>query len=566
MPRLIALDVGSHAIKVSSYRISGRQVALEERHHQPVPQDGAPPALENRLAAVEAMLDDVPSLRPSGSDVLVMAYPSSLAAFHRVGMPFTDAAQIERTLPFAVENEVPFDLDDMVLGWRISEQVGQTQVMAVLTRHDQLSQWLAALAEKGVDPAAVHVDTDLYGPWGAIEPRWLGDGDDARAVSPLVAVLDVGHAHTTVSVVRNGVVQMARSINVAGWSFTRAIQEALQCSWHEAEQYKHGSLSVEAAPDEDTVDLQPDEEVTDPGKRRHSGYALLPPAARERLDGAIGLLLAELRSTLIQAEDTLGGEVAEVRITGGSARIDELWDYLAQDLGVAIRRATDPAGDPSPGPFALSTALARASVPGNAANPVDLRVGDLAFRGGTNLVRSALAYGLSGAVFFSFAATLMFVYQYWTLASEQSAAEAAVQEIVARALPDVPESTYDTLDKAKAAMAGFTEDATQRAAVLGEGDGIPPTIDALHHLTKAFPPHPDVTVEVSDLTIIPGTSITFNAETADYASSAKIEDTLRADARFSQATKGQETKMSDGRIKFPITIPLGDGETSSEEG
>ncbi|MBX2796249.1 MAG: pilus assembly protein PilM [Myxococcales bacterium] len=627
MPRLIALDIGSHAVKATTYRMNGRQFSVEQQFHQPVPQDGSKPGMDLRMVALATLLEDVPDLVPGASDSVVMAYPSSLASFHRVDMPFTDRAQIEGTLPFTVENEVPFDLEDMVLGWRVASVGDGSQVVAVLARHEQVSDWLNALSDKGVDPAAVYVDADVYGPWGLLESGWVGDDDeehdddDEEASTPqrsssLVAVVDVGHLHTTVTVVRDGVAEICRSINTGGWAFTRAIQEALDCTWEQAEQFKHGALAVDAAPptpqapppapeDEPTVTVEEEfflleeeeEEVTDPGGPESSttashfeslgsshpaagapvhapslafggdgsGYDELPPEARERVDLALKGLLAELRSTLISSEDILSAEVTEVRVTGGSSRMEALRLRMAEDLGVPVRLATDPSMDGAAGPFSLTSALAAASVPG-APDVVDLRVGDLQYRGGTNLIRASLTYGVAGAVFFTFAATLMFGWQFWTLSGEQSQAEAAAVEIVKAAAGDEAAGIdVSNLSTAKALMAGVTEDAAQLAAVVGDGKGVPPTVDTLYALTKAFPPHPDVTVELSDLTIT-RTSISFNAETDNFASSSSVEERLQSDPRFAKAAKGQETKMSNGRVKFPVSIPIGDGADTEEEG
>ena len=123
----------------------------------------------------------------------------------------------------------------------------------------------------------------------------------------------------------------------------------------------------------------------------------------------------------------------------------------------------------------------------------------------------------------------------------------------------------DNLDTAKSAMAGITEDAAQLASVVGEGKGVPPTIDALYSLTQAFPPHPEVTVELSEL-VITRSTISFTAETSNFDSSARIESQLKANPRFANATKGQETKKSTGQVKFPITIPLGEATGADEEG
>ena len=192
-------------------------------------------------------------------------------------------------------------------------------------------------------------------------------------------------------------------------------------------------------------------------------------------------------------------------------------------------------------------------------------MGDLQFRGGTNLVRAALTYGVSGAVFFTIAATLMFAWQFWSLSSEQAAAEEAVFDTVRSAMgSEAAAVDLSTLSAAKALMAGVTEDAAQLAAVVGDGDGVPYTVDTLYQLTQAFPPHPEVKVELSDL-VISRTTISFNAETDNFNSSATVEDRLRASDRFSSATKGQEKKLSNGRVRFPITITVG-GANASEEG
>lgn len=569
MARVISIDLGSHAVKLSTWKVGSRNaVEPDKRFSQPVPQDGGLPTLEHRLAALDALIDDQPRLKASSSDLVLVSWPSNDTAFHRLTMPFNDRAQIERTLPFAVENEVPFELDDMVLAWRMGETGEHTSVVALLARRERVREWLDALAERGFDPAALHVDADLFGPWAFEPPAVVVDADAVdRPPPPLVAILDVGHTHTSVSVVRGGAVQFARSVNVGGHAFTKAIQDALGCSWDEAERYKHGEL---------TADVE--DAVTDAGSGRHSGYDQLPAKARERVDAAIGLLLAEVRSTLIKAEDVLEGEIAEVRLCGGSSRMAVLWEYLESDLGVPVRAAVPPAdkaaakGDKSaarerlPPEFAVAWALAQTTA-SSLALPADLRVGQLAFKGKADILKSLLGYGFVGAALFAMAVTVVTAFQYRSLVVEQRDAEREVRDIVKASFPETPDSLLETLDQARAVMAGNTEDAVQRAEVLGQGHSIPPTIDALYELTTSFPPHPDVTVELSELTIT-RTSITFTAEApGGYAASSAIEAKLKENPRYKELQKGQEQKLASGAVRFPLSIPLDNsGAPSGEEG
>jgi len=551
MPRLIAVDLGSHTVKLSTYRSVGRKYVFEERYSQRVMQDGIPPILEARLGALDDLLDTHPMLVARGSDVVTAVLPGEYASFHRLNLPFTDKAQVEKTLSFAVEAEVPFDLDDMVMGSRTLEVTDTSDVLVCLVRHDALRGWIEHLADRSLDPAGVYVDGEILGHFGS-----GGEPAPEGVARPATAVIDIGHVHTVVGIVSDDMVQHCRTINVGGYAFTRAIQQALGCEWSEAEARKHGDFS--------------DSEATDPGRptRGSSGYSQLPNAAREGMDGAIGLLLAEIRSTLIKAEDALKIEVVEVRLVGGGSRVPELWDYLASDLGVPVGRALDPDGEPVPAAFAMTHAVAMEVSGQSPVDAIDLRLGDLAYRGGTDVVRAILTYGVVGLAFFSMAAVVVFGIQYRSLMVEHTAAKDELVEIVTRASPEVPADMLTDGATAVSTMASATEDATQRLEMLGDGSrGVPKTVDMLANLTSAFPPNETTKVEVSSLTITP-TTISFDAETDGFSSSAKVEQDLQANEVFKHATKGDEKKLSNGRIRFPITIPLGvdDEAEASEEG
>ncbi|MBA2320788.1 MAG: pilus assembly protein PilM, partial [Deltaproteobacteria bacterium] len=164
MARLLAIDLGSHAVKVTVFRNVSRQWTLEGRWDQRVEQSGAVPALDERLAALDALFLGQPQLRPTGSDAVAFALPGDIATFHRITMPFSDRSKVEQTLPFAIEAEVPFDLDQMVLGWRVVSSGPQTQVLTALVRRDRLETWIGALDQHGFDPSVVYVDGELLAP------------------------------------------------------------------------------------------------------------------------------------------------------------------------------------------------------------------------------------------------------------------------------------------------------------------------------------------------------------------------------------------------------------------
>jgi hypothetical protein len=384
-----------------------------------------------------------------------------------------------------------------------------------------------------------------------VDPNWVAvDGEVvATLVSDrggAVAVVDVGHLATQVSVLVDGTPRWVRTLDVAGFAFTRAIQAALSIPFEEAERLKHG-----------------DEEPTEGGRVR-SGRAALPEAARAALDGMVGVLLAEVRATLMQAEDALGVGVDAVFLTGGSARMPELWDWLAADLGVPIEPLVDRGAAVAPGNEAI-VGLGRLATTGMEARVVDLRVGPLSFRGAGSAVRTVLTYGGTGLVTFTVAALVLFLIQFRSLTVEREDLRARTFEIVTTTFPEVDLTTLEEAGDAVELMDGMTQDAQQRADLLGRAVGVAPTVDSLDALFAALPPVETSPVEVSELFISPE-NIEFEGEAAGYAESAGVEEKLKASPRFARVTKGAETRLPTGRVRFPISIPLGEPDEEPEPG
>ncbi len=527
MARLMCIDVGSHAVKVAVWRQNRGAWEPDEVFREPVPQDGSVPTLEVRLSALRDLVR-TKGLNIRGGDSVVAALPGELATFHRMSVPFTARDQIERTLPFAVEAEVPFDLADMVFGWRIVSTGEKTSLLVALARVESMTTWLSGLAAMGVDPSWLASDSEVV---GVLAPNEAHD-------SGATVVVDVGHAHTLVSVSVGGVVVWCRALDVGGLTFTRAIQGALRCSFEEAEGLKHG-----------------EEEPTE-GGRAQSGRANLPPAAREAFDASVGLLLAEVRATLVQAEDVIGVGVDRVLLTGGSSRIPELWNWMRADLGVPVEALGTGGATVTPG-SAVVVALGKLAVSRDLERVIDLRVGAQAFHGGSSGLRNLLTYGGFGLGTFVLAALVLFGVQLWSLSSEREDVRTRIFEVVGSTFPEVDVASLEDGGAALELMAGLTEDASQRAELLGTANGLAPTVDALDALFAALPALEETPIEISDLTIT-RENIEFQGEAAGYAESSTVEETLKQTQRFARVTKGAETRLPTGRVRFPITIPLGE--------
>ena len=213
-----------------------------------------------------------------GGNVYAAAWGSDAASLHRVSLPFTDMAQIKKTLQFAVEDEVPFELDDMVLGWRVLSQDAASSILVGLAPASEVSGFLSELASRKMDPQNVLVDAEVLASWSGEQTN---------------AVIDIGHRRTLIVVGTNGAVVSSRVIDVGGWHLTRAIQKALACSWEQAEDIKHGHILAEG------VDV-PGSQAPEVGS-----YGALPAVARQKVDEVLRSLICLLYTSPSPRDATL---------------------------------------------------------------------------------------------------------------------------------------------------------------------------------------------------------------------------------------------------------------------
>lgn len=583
MARLIAIELGAYAVKASVYRGQASPEHLEAEVSQRVPQDGTSlPTVADRLAALDLLLRDHPDLS-DGSHLSALVWPGSWSSTRRMTLPFADDEQIAQTLPFAVEAEVPFDLEDMVMAWRGTG--GPGQVLVTLAKRPQLEAAIDGLAERGLDPRRVYPDGDVLGAYAT--------GDE------VTAVVDVGHGHTTVAVARDGATLTHRAVDVAGRTFTRAVQRALDCTYSEARALLHGDAD-EVDDEEDLVardalvdaeglvfDLDDDDDQGEPtaptmGDPREaaldsgampaletdSGPALvpaertvprlhipedgtLPVAAQRALDGALGLLLAEVRSSLVQAEDDLGLEITRVVLTGGAARAPRLAELLAADLDLPVDTATDEDGVTVPGPVALGRALALRISGEDDASCTDLRVDDLAYRGGLDTPRTIVSVAAIASVAFLSAVIALFAWQAYTLTTTQAELETQVLGMVRAVVEDVPEDVDGTT--AVGVLGDLLFDAQLEADFVGDASSAPPTVHLLHRLTAAFPPHPDVKVDL-DRVDITDKVVNIRGVTDDFPQVDQIGESLKQKGGFADVEAEPGTRDRKGRLEFSLVI------------
>jgi hypothetical protein len=114
---------------------------------------------EQERAAGETDLGDALSRVVSAAgrcDVVISSLPGEYVAKRLLALPFTDRRRLQQVVAFALEEHLPFAVDDAVVAFaRVGRESGNTLVIAAAARRDIVRQHLELLGGAGLDPKTV---------------------------------------------------------------------------------------------------------------------------------------------------------------------------------------------------------------------------------------------------------------------------------------------------------------------------------------------------------------------------------------------------------------------------
>jgi general secretion pathway protein L len=204
MPRYLGIDIGTTSVKAAVVRSAYRKLVLEG-------------LAESRLAgtgeeAVKAAIKDAAqnALGAGAPDGVATSMPGTQTTLRTVRIPETAAQKLADVLPFELESQLPFDLENAVLDWRVLEGHTNEEGLAVLT----------AVAQ--VEDATRRIEL-VKGALG-LEPERLGTGAFPIAnLAPLasvfseprtLAVLDLGNKTSDLLFLEAGEPVFARTLSL----------------------------------------------------------------------------------------------------------------------------------------------------------------------------------------------------------------------------------------------------------------------------------------------------------------------------------------------------------------
>ncbi|HEY5656485.1 MAG TPA: type II secretion system protein GspL [Myxococcota bacterium] len=512
LKNVLGLDLGSHAIKAVELQQGFRRLeAVQVR------------AVDRNPAEIELgeLIGRFSQVHQFATDHVVTAIRGDRLSVRRLAFPFKERRKLAQAVPYEVEDQLPFDLEDVVLDWSVvGGDRSRAEVVAAIAPRGEVSALIDVLSPAGCDPRTVECE-------GLV----LANLTAAFDLPGRRVIADLGHTKTTLCALVDGRAVGARSIGVAGQALTEVLAQDRGLSLADAERAKC---------EEGIVD-------------RALGTPL--PKAGAILDQ----IANEIVRFVASLEPALDPGVSEVTLVGGTAQLDRIDELLAERIGLPTARIGLPreaavaglvAGG-SPVLFAPAIALA---LRGTARATTRLNFRQEEFSRRLDLSRYRRDFGPTGALAAAVAAlaALSLATEAFLESGRAQNIETQIEALYTDAFPGsaVPENPVTALREA-------VREANQRAEFLGVYRGNLSALDLLTEISRHVPENLDVVFEEVS---IDHQSIRIRVSSSSFEAADRLGTELARFPLFSEARIGAiETDRRTGGKKFNVTISLGPG-------
>ncbi len=370
-------------------------------------------------------------------DIVISALPGELVANRVLSLPFKEDRKLRQVVPFALEEHLPFPVDDAVATFtRIGQDSEGTIVLAAVVRKEDLRAHLELVGKAGLDPKRVTLAPLAL---ACLLVRARAESErNGHGTARLV--IDIDRNRTSLVLLDPSGAPRAMRTVVAG---------------------------LEA-----------------------NGHASLPPRV-------MLAIVSAARQTLLAHGSDL--EPPELLIAGPAAAMPEVRAEIVQGLASAVRKAGDPGYSapleelqPDSAPFAACVAMLFGESPVEPLELLNFRQGDFAFQGRTGDIAPLYTSGILAAAI-AFMVVLNLVLGIAISLHRVSVMNSQIEAIAGLVLG--PRRAADAQGALRAGIADMEKQLTLMGGSVARGSAL----DAVQAISKAIPQR--LAVEFSDLQI-----------------------------------------------------------------
>ena len=315
---LIGVDVGAFAVKVVLFKEEAGVLQLKAWGYLPMAAKAEASPDERKIAVTNALRGFIIEKGVKVKEAATALSGNSVIVRY-VKFPRLTRAELSSTLATEAEPFIPFDINEVQLGFHILSEIvedGQKKMETVLVaaKKELVSARLDILQGAGLVPTVIDVDSF------ALEN--VHERSKEAKETGAALFLNIGHMVTNLSIIENGTTRVVRDVFISGQTATKAVAKAFQCDAAKAEELKrqHGII----------IDAAEKEKALADGNRDALGVS---QACAQFARDLVSEVHRSVDFYLSQGPDRSIGRIV---LSGGSAGLRNLSKHLAQELKVPV--------------------------------------------------------------------------------------------------------------------------------------------------------------------------------------------------------------------------------------
>jgi len=237
---LVGLDIGDSSIKVVELRElgKGRGFQLSKLAWEPLSSEAI---VDGQIMDSQLVTETIQRLAQRCRIKQGTPVATALSGHHvivkRISLPVMNEAELAESIHWEAEQYIPFDIEDVNLDYQILEGSslsgdGNMDVLLAAAKKDKINDYVSVISQAGLNPTTV--DIAAFAMQNAFEANYDFEPNQ------VIALVDIGSAVSSISVLHRGASVYWRDINIGGNQYTDAIQKELNLSAEQAEQLKRG--------------------------------------------------------------------------------------------------------------------------------------------------------------------------------------------------------------------------------------------------------------------------------------------------------------------------------------
>lgn len=315
--KVLAIDIGSSQIK--SIVVDIRFRGFDTIHHQivtvadlfeeiPQPQsdDEVMPFLTK--GQTDALIRVTNGI-PVQIDRIVVNLPLTSYSSRKMTFPFANRKKIKAALQFAIEDEIPFPIDECIYSFKVLQEKGakEATVLNSIVPISLLERFLNALAPTKIDPDIISTDQSAITDFIHRNKENFNSGG--------FAIIDFGHRKTNSYYFQGTEPLFQKTTMVGGLNVTRAIAEKYKLGINDAELAKvdRGFLATR------NMKLNTDQQ-----------------AFAKVISDALAPVFHDLNQSFMAYTSKKSARIEQVYVCGGGSQMPGLNEYLMENFGCKV--------------------------------------------------------------------------------------------------------------------------------------------------------------------------------------------------------------------------------------